>query len=185
MPNFISEIQAASVSRSLNLNEATVMCRTFSASNRYNVFLSHKHDEVDLVKQIKSILESLHYQVYVDWEDATMPNRTNGQTASKLKAKIRSLDKFIFLASNGAINSKWCNWEIGYGDAYKLALDKFAIFPVSNQYGWMGTEYLSLYPRIEYASAYNDYNYGNPNFGTYWVVYPDGNKQTLKEWLSK
>lgn len=96
MPNFISEIQAASVSRSLNLNEATVMCRTFSASNRYNVFLSHKHDEVDLVKQIKSILESLHYQVYVDWEDATMPNRTNGQTASKLKAKIRSLDKFIF-----------------------------------------------------------------------------------------
>ena len=185
MPHFISEIQAAIVSRSLNLNESAPSTRTFSASNKYNVFLSHKHDEVNLVKQIKSILESLHYKVYVDWEDATMPTRTNGETANRLKGKIRSLDKFIFLASNGAINSKWCNWEIGYGDAYKLGIDKFAIFPVSNQLGWLGAEYLSLYPRIEYVSDHGDYNFGNPNFGTYWVVYPNGNKQTLKEWLSK
>ena len=37
----------------------------------------------------------------------------------KLKEKIEIADKFILLATEKAINSKWCNWELGLGDAAK------------------------------------------------------------------
>lgn len=185
MSGIITEAQAAHVFRTLSINESRAQLRTFSAGSRYNIFLSHKHDEIELVRQIKAILEALHSGVYVDWEDATMPTSTTGETALRLKRKIREMDKFIFLASNGAIASKWCNWEIGYGDAFKLSHNKFAIFPVKNNEGWKGAEYLQLYPRIEFESAFvYTENFGNPRYGTYQVIYPDGRKMTLENWLN-
>lgn len=182
---YISEDDAENTARNLKLFESKAEQRIFTVGNKLNVFLSHKHDEGKLVQNIKSILESLDTKVYVDWEDASMPHRPNGETAQKLKEKIRTLDKFIFVASNGAVSSKWCNWEIGYGDAYKFKEDKLVIFPVENQQGWNGSEYLSMYPRIQFISSNNNLHFGNPNYGNYWVVYPDGSKRLLSDWLKK
>lgn len=188
--NYISELNAEEVARRIRLYETKAEQRIFDAGNRLNVFLSHKHDEGKLVLSIKSILESLNTKVYVDWEDASMPPEPNAQTANRLKEKIQSLDKFIFVASNGAIGSKWCNWEIGYGDAYKYKDDKLLIFPVRDRQGWNGSEYLSLYPRIIYIPFddninYGNLNFGNPDTGSYWVLYPDSTKVLLTDWLKK
>ena len=187
---YISESNAEMVAERLKLYETKAELRTFSAGNKLNVFLSHRHDEEKLVRYIKSILESLNSKVYIDWEDTSMPPYPNGDTAMKLKEKIRSLDKFIFVASNGAISSKWCNWELGYGDAYKSISDKITIFPVKNQDGWKGSEYLKIYPRIVFIPFYqnsnnNQLNFGNPNYGQYWVVYPNDYKIALIDWLRK
>lgn len=107
---YISESNAEDVAERIKLNETKAEQRIFDSRNKLNVFLSHKHDEIKLVLSIKSILESLNTKVYVDWEDASMPPEPKAETANKLKEKIQSLDKFVFVASNGAINSKWCNW---------------------------------------------------------------------------
>ena len=91
------------------INESVHETRCFSSSGNASVFLSHKHDDLANLKRVVYILEKLHSNVYVDWLDKTMPKITSGETAVKIKDKIRKMDKFILVASDAAIESKWCN----------------------------------------------------------------------------
>ncbi len=120
----------------------------------------------------------LGIRVYVDWMDEEMPAITSGTTATKIKEKIKNNQKFILLATNQAINSKWCNWELGLGDAEKY-LWGIALFPIAENSGdWKGNEYLQIYPRIERVKRSihgNDYDW--------FVIYPDKTKVTLEAWL--
>ena len=109
-------------------SEVHQQTRHFSAGQRASVFLSHKHDEISQLKRVAYILENLHTNIYVDWLDNSMPKTTSGVTATIIKQQIKKYDKFILIATNGAIDSKWCNWELGYGDAQKFDLGKMALF---------------------------------------------------------
>lgn len=95
----------------------------------------------------------------------------------KIKWQIYKNDKFVLLATNNAISSKWCNWEVGIGDTYKLANKKIALLPLAENSGtWNGNEYLQIYPRIEKSSLYSD---------TYNVHYPNGTIESLSTWLNR
>lgn len=137
-------------SRATILSEARIQTRYFSDVNRrLSVFLSHKHSDLEYLERVRYILESLNAHVYVDWADPAMQHPTNRTTAEVLKEKIERYDKFIFIASDAAISSKWCNWEIGYGDAQKYK-DRIAILPMRN-FGrsfYSGNEYMQIYPHI-------------------------------------
>lgn len=61
-------------------------------------------------------MRHLNSSIYVDWLDPSMPARTCGRTAENIKENIKKYDKFILVATEGAIASKWCNWELGFGD---------------------------------------------------------------------
>lgn len=87
--------------------------------HRTSVFLSHSHLDAKIIKPVVVFLRSMGVDVYVDWMDETMSKATNGETAQKLKTKIKENEKFIFLATENSLISKWCNWEVGYGDAQK------------------------------------------------------------------
>ena len=77
-----------------------------------------------------------------------MPAYTNAETAHKLKQKIEVADKFILVATPNAINSKWCNWELGLGDAAKYK-EHIALLPINRTYeNFRGAEYLKIYPYI-------------------------------------
>ena len=79
-----------------------------------------------------------------------MPEVTSAETASRIKEKIRSCDKFILLATEAAISSKWCNWELGYSDGCKFKKD-IALFPMRSSDGrFSGSEYMRLYPTIAF-----------------------------------
>ena len=141
---------------------------------KYSIFLSHSHHDAELVKKIVLILKNIGVEVYVDWMDDSMPTSTCGITAAKIKQKIKQNHKFIFLATNISIDSKWCNWEIGYGDANKYQDDDIAVFPVKDDYSdWKGNEYLQLYPSIKRLN------------NTLYIVYPNGNTMSLTEWMKK
>lgn len=85
------------------------------------VFMSHKHDDLENIKGLIGFLEKTYdVKAYIDSWDPTMPSQTCGDTAKQLKNRIESCDKFIFMATDGAIDSKWCNWELGYGDSQKF-----------------------------------------------------------------
>jgi hypothetical protein len=104
--------------------------RTFSKSvATTSIFLSHSHLEKDVVEQGKIFFENLGISIYVDWADKTMPERTNGETAQKIKNQIiTENDKFVLLATNNAVASKWCNWEVGIADPFKLPNKKLHCF---------------------------------------------------------
>ena len=134
-------------------------------------FLSHCHDDKDEVHQAVVLLRDKGgVNVYIDWLDPSMPATTNAETAGKIKSRIIACKKFILLATNNAISSKWCNWELGYGDAMKN-LSNVALFVLSENSGvWYGSEYLRLYPRIEES-----------NFvpGHFKVIFPNGTEVSL------
>jgi hypothetical protein len=152
--------------------------RTFAKlTSTTSIFLSHSHHDKAQIEQAKIFFENLGFSIYVDWADETMPEKTNGVTAQKIKTKINSNDKFIFLATNNAVSSKWCNWEVGIGDTYKLQNEKIALLPLADNNGtWNGNEYLQIYPRIEKSAE---------NSTVYEVIKPNGTKELLSQWLRK
>jgi hypothetical protein len=173
----------------VNLNESL---RQYKAESRYNkvtVFLSHKHDERELLDGAISFLKSQGVEVYVDWLDDGMPKHTSGETAKRIKEKIKENRKFILLASEGAINSKWCNWELGLGDAEKY-IRNIAILPVEKEnHSYSGSEYLQIYPYVVYENGYNTYSDGNVIKEGYYVRFPYENGSytiiPLERWLNR
>lgn len=142
-------------------NETRSELRFFSDAGKATVFLSHKHDDFDNLNLVVRLLRKLNTTVYVDWMDKTMPKVTSGETAIELKKKIKDLDKFILVASDEAIASKWCNWELGLGDAAKFDKHKIAIFPIQKAGAtWTGSEYLEIYPTIVYNNRANLTSWG-------------------------
>jgi hypothetical protein len=167
-----------------NLNESrTVFSRAKDARERkkysteVSVFLSHKHGEFDILEQVINLLNKLGVNVYVDWLDHEMPTTTNGTTATRIKEKIKECDKFILLATEKAIISKWCNWELGFGDANKYARN-IAVMPVTEKEdsAFSGNEYLAIYPII---TSENYYTVGN-----FYVEFQN-TKIKLEDWLKQ
>lgn len=163
--------------------------RCFTVRPSTSVFLSHKHTERNLMLKIKTLLQHLDISVYIDWLDERMTASTSGRTAQILKQKIREYDKFILVATDGAIASKWCNWELGLGDAEKYDDDKIALFPIRQENRhWSGAEYLQIYPTIEFLTSREMADNQSLSAG-YYVCYPeiDGQRDVvgLNNWLYK
>src|SRR5690242_16624312 len=66
-----------------------------STTNEITVFLSHKHDDSEELKDAIALLKDCGVNVYVDWMDENMPRYTSGVTATKIKRKIKENKKFI------------------------------------------------------------------------------------------
>lgn len=141
------------------------------------IFLSHSHSEKVMLESMLSVLLRLGVEVYVDWLDEEMPYPPTGKTAERIKEKIEENHKFILLATNNAIASKWCNWELGLGDAAKFD-EHIALFPVAESNGWRGNEYLQIYPYIEKVNSIS-------NDGNFKVTKPDGTSKKLEAWLKE
>lgn len=182
LANYRSRTKTFSADNLINLSE-----NYFRDKSRTMVFLSHKHDEYTILQDAIAFLKDEGVDIYVDWMDASMPAYTNAETAHKLKEKIKVSDKFILVATQNAINSKWCNWELGLGDAAKY-IQNIALLPInkSNQ-SFYGAEYLKIYPWIEYQDGTTQYTGGAYIPKGYYVFYPekDGSNRLfpLKEWL--
>lgn len=164
LENFKSDFQKA-----FDINEGFKKTANF----RRKIFLSHRHQDKELVKRAVGFLNDLKSEVYIDWLDYKMPEITNYETACKIKKKILECDKFILLATENSLKSKWIPWELGIGDISK-GIDKVAILPVTTyDKSWPEREYFQIYGTIK-LSKYD-----------YWCYYPPrSNDGTfLNEWL--
>ncbi|UKM63882.1 toll/interleukin-1 receptor domain-containing protein [Flavobacteriaceae bacterium GSB9] len=142
-----------------------------------SVFISHSHKNGDLVEYLVSLLVKLKVDVYVDWMDEELSYPPTAKTAIKIKNMISANKKFILLATNEGIESKWCNWELGIGDVHKY-IENIALLPVADNSGkWIGNEYLRLYPYVD--KKYKSLEWDDD----YTVVYPNGEKIDFVEWL--
>lgn len=164
---------------------------SFSQSNKPTVFLSHKHDDLRDLRGFMGKLQQLGVHVYIDSMDNKMPEQTSSETARRIKGVIKSSNKFIFLATEKAIESYWCNWELGIGDALKYD-GHIAILPMKDtgkyDHQYKGNEYLEIYPHIDYQDGTLRYNTGNIIPMGYYVRDPINSRRTvnltlLKDWL--
>lgn len=195
MDKFINESQLKGFRRSTkvfsdykSLNESLSDFKNESKLYKKKIFLSHKHDEFENLEGAISFLKSFGVDIYVDWLDEGMPKYTSGATANRIKQKIRENDKFIFLGSEGAINSKWCNWELGLGDADKY-IENIAILPIEKDNSlFSGSEYLSIYPYVKYEDGNSYYKNGTKISEGYYVFTSTDNGLdlvSLDTWLRR
>jgi hypothetical protein len=155
------------------LNESKRETRTAA---EVSVFLSHSHDDLEKVdvEKVIVLLRKAGVRVYIDSYDSTLPPFASAETANMIKTQIKLNKKFILVATNKAINSKWCNWELGFGDAQKY-INHIALIPIAdNSVSWNGSEYLRIYPRIEESDSVTEFIK---------VIFPDKTVKTLLEWL--
>ena len=166
---------------------------TLSGTRTVTVFISHKHDDLESLKGFIGFLEKeYHVKAYIDSRDPSMPAKTSGSTARIIKDRISKCRKFILLATNGAIESKWCNWELGFGDAKKYK-QHIAILPLkpsgSADSQYKGSEHMEIYPSIVRYESWDKYSNGNRIIPGYYVRTKDDvdNKYyitPLAEWLN-
>lgn len=186
MANFITKSQLINASKgddkesvvklSSRMDKVTMLIKGREAFE-VSIFLSHSHKDKELVYFLFYIFKRLNVNVYVDWLDSDLSYPPTGETAIKIKQKIKENKKFILLATNEAIASKWCNWELGLGDENRYIND-IALLPIADNSGvWKGNEYLQIYPYID-----KDYKFLNLDNG-FTVVYPNGKKIDFEKWL--
>jgi len=146
----------------------------YTADRKITVFISHKHEDLnDLMGVIGFLEKQYNVRCYIDGLDQTMPKVTSAETAEKLKNRIKTCNKFILLATTKAIESKWCNWELGYGDSQKYKSDSLAIFPIKMKSelstDFKGNEYMDIYPTVVYRDGTTKYADGTVIEKAYYV----------------
>lgn len=119
--------------------------------NQRTAFLCHSHVDRELAVGLQTKLREQGFDLYIDWQDLTMPATPNAETAAKIRSRIATCDWFLFLATASSTASRWCPWELGYADG-KKSDDKIAIVPTRDQQSVThGNEYLQLYRYIDVA----------------------------------
>lgn len=115
----------------------------------YDIFLSHSHIDRDLIVAFKNMLEKSGLTVYVDWlvEEDRITGKVTAAEADKIRRRMKSCSRMIYLHTVNASDSKWCPWEIGYFDAAKSTVSVALISDVDSKKS-TGQEYLDLYPRF-------------------------------------
>lgn len=178
---------------SLNESRSPILGSSQYERSKATVFISHKHDDLEDLSGLIGFLEkNYNVKAYIDSKDSSMPSVTSGVTASKIKERIRQCDKFILLATDGAVESKWCNWELGYGDSQKFSSEDIAILPLKRKgyddSSYKGNEYMQIYPYIAYYDGTEFYRDRTPVQRGYYVVTEDekGNRtiNPLRDWLN-
>ena len=167
---------------------STILKHSMYGERKTTVFISHKHDDLEDLKGILGFLEkNYNVNVYIDSQDPEMPPITSAETAFNIRRRIKDCDKFILLATNAAIESKWCNWELGYGDAQKYK-EHIAMFPMKPKgtydTAYKGTEYMSIYPHVAYFDgSEKPVNGKNVLPGYYVLETGTNNLKPLGDWL--
>lgn len=125
------------------------LSETVENESRY-VFLSHSKLDNELAIGFCRLLEKSGVNVYIDLMDSQLTLPPNGETANKLKKRIRGARQFILLATENSVStSKWCQWEVGFADGVNVPV---SIAVTSDGLHEWGAEYLETYPLLKMAT---------------------------------
>jgi hypothetical protein len=112
-------------------------------------FLCHSHKDRELALGLQQWLMEQGMDIYIDWQDASMPESPDATTAARIRTMIRGADVFLFLATSDSMGSRWCPWELGFADGAKRN-EQIAVIATRDASGkYYGNEYLQLYRRID------------------------------------
>lgn len=122
-----------------------------ASSAEVTIFMSHSHKDKDLIQPAIAFLRSHGVSVYVDWMDEGMPDVVSGETAKKIKEKIRQQKKFLVMVTENSKDSRWVPWELGFADPVK-GMDHIATFPIAEKSDFAQNEYMKIYPKIYFIT---------------------------------
>jgi hypothetical protein len=156
---FISKAELQAYGRGFSTANASISAKQAAATPKYSweakatIFLSHSHKDRDLIAPAVAFLRSHGVMAYVDWMDEGMSEAVSGETAKKLKERIRQQKKFLVLVTENSKDSRWVPWELGFADSAK-GMQHIATFPVKDgEYDFTQNEYMKIYPKIYFVNG--------------------------------
>jgi hypothetical protein len=149
---FARTVKTEAAARSQLLSEA----RVAPQDQTFDIFLSPGVRHAREVLAIKGLFMQMGYSVYADWvEDPEMDRlHVTARTAARLRHRITASRSLLVHATEGARLSRRLPWELGFADGLRRPV---GILPVVAKHRqvltYKGTEYLGLYPYIDFAPA--------------------------------
>ena len=125
--------------------------RSAPSPGQKTAFLCHSHHDQQLAIGLQELLRAHGMDLYIDWQDPSMPSQPSAESAARLRRRIQMCDLFLFLATQNSMNSRWCPWELGHADGTKKN-DRILLVPTYDGSSTHGSEYLNLYQRVDIAS---------------------------------
>ncbi|WP_052510620.1 hypothetical protein [Pseudomonas sp. W15Feb9B] len=116
----------------------------------YDIFLSQTIRDAELVLGVYDLLTELGYKVFCDWIQNPMNDRSQVSPANAkyIRAIMTVSDSMLFLDTEGADQSLWMCWELGWFDGRKGPVAVLPILQDGKEY-YRGREFLGLYPYVE------------------------------------
>lgn len=122
----------------------------------FDVFVSHKKEDLTTARQLARKIEKLGYRCYLDAKDRKLSQAKQASDALQaipehLRATLRQCRSLIFVSSPNSAASRWMPWETGFFDG---RYDKSAIgiylteaIPANGAVSTI-QEYLNLYTTL-------------------------------------
>ena len=153
---FVTVSQALQASRSVWATRTTAESQVRKSASEpptsdYDIFMSHSHEDSEVIAGVKLLIEREGLTAYVDWIDDPQADRTHvtRHTADMLRTRMNHCKFLLYVSSQTSPNSKWMPWELGYFDGLKRG--RIGVLPIVSTQGsgFVGQEYLALYPAYE------------------------------------
>ncbi len=145
-----SRAQGRETKEGRNANEILRRLKKSKALAKYDIFLSQTIRDAELVLGVHELLSELGYSVFCDWIENPLDDRSavTPSNAEYIRAIMGICDSLLFLDSEGADQSLWMCWELGWFDGRKGPVAVVPILP-EGQTSYRGREFLGLYPYVE------------------------------------
>lgn len=117
-------------------------------NKKYDLFLSHSSTNKDLLLGVKTMLNSLNFNVYIDWindKESLKRTLTNADTAHVIIERLKACDALMFVYTEDSLKSLWTPWEIGYFHSLK---GKICVYYPDEIDENMIPAYINIYPKV-------------------------------------
>ncbi|MFV0166721.1 nucleoside 2-deoxyribosyltransferase [Empedobacter falsenii] len=117
-------------------------------NKKYDLFLSHSSTNKDLLLGVKTMLNSLNFNVYIDWindEESLKRTLTNADTAHVIIERLKACDALMFVYTQDSLKSLWTPWEIGYFHSLK---GKICVYYPDDIDENLIPAYINIYPKV-------------------------------------
>ncbi len=159
------------------VDESLQLFKEETKESKINLFVFHKPDQLEELDSTVNFLNNFRVLIYVDWLDEHIAQDKSEATTKLITQKINDNKKFIFLATEEAIQSKWCDWVLRLAKTLK-PIEDIAVLPVRadfSDYNDDGEAYLQKYAYIHESDV-------TPH--VYDIKFPNGDIKSLADWIA-
>jgi len=116
----------------------------------YDIFMSQTIRDAEIVLGVYDLLTEMGYSVFCDWIAAPEADReaVTPASAACIRAVMATSASLLFLDTDGAAQSLWMCWELGWFDGQNGHVAVLPVLAGDQQY-YRGREFLGLYPYVE------------------------------------
>lgn len=157
---------------SKDIEESLLLFKQETKTNKVSILILYEKEELEELDSAINFLKGLGILMHADWPDHELVRDKSTETTNHIQRLLNENKKVVFLATEKATRSKWCNWVLRFAAQHKSEKD-IAWFPIREDFTDYSSEgLLSKHPYIDEIGI-----------DEYHIMFPDGKDMPLEQWL--